>query len=162
MHKEKQLQDVPASAFSRVWNRTFIPKLNNKHMLKWQNSDDGILLKCNKLHNHCGGERVVSLSGGTLAFFLPTPTFSELMCVCVFFVFFLLCMHVSPRHGHSINSEPCGREALSCQLWSTLRRPGAAAQDYDQGLRQPDCRMLRETHLIANGHQLPTTHILPS
>lgn len=39
----------------------------------------------------------------------------------------LLCIHVSPGHGHSINSEPCGRGALSSQLWSTLRWSGAAA-----------------------------------
>lgn len=88
-----------------------------------------ILEECLNLHNHNEPllrQSVVSLSQGHWPF--PNPHLLQAyMCI------FLLCLDVSPRHGHSIDTEPCGRVTLSCQLWSTLWWSGAAAQYSNQG-----------------------------
>lgn len=61
--------------------------------------------------------------------FPPTPTFSELMRI----FFFLLFLHVSPRHAHAVDAERCGSVTLSRQLRSALLWSGAAARDCNQG-----------------------------
>lgn len=76
----------------------------------------------------------------------PTPTFSKLKCI------FLLCLYVCPRHAHSIDTEPCGRVTLSCQLWSTLCWSGAAAQYHNQGQGSLTAGC-SGTHLNANRHK---------
>lgn len=88
------------------------------------------LEECYKLHNYNEPllkQRMVSPGPGTLAFPQPPPSPSSEMCI------FLLCLDVCSRHAHCIDTEPCGRVTLSCQLWSTLWWSGAAAQYYNQG-----------------------------
>lgn len=82
---------------------------------------------------------------GTLAFPQPPPS-ASLLCI------FLLCLYVCPRHAHSLDTEPCGRVTLSCQLWSTLCWSGAAAQysNQGQGSLTAGCS---GTHLNANRHE---------
>lgn len=94
----------------------------------------------------------------------PSPPPHLLWAYACFFFLPLLFLHVSPRHAHAADTEPCGSVTLSRQLRSALLWSGATARYYNQGQGGgggggADCWMLRETHLNANVHERPNKWI---
>lgn len=103
-------------------------KLKRKHVCKLHGSCRVVKKNHTAIISRCC-RRVWPVWTRDTGVFTPTPTFSELMCI----FFFLLFLHVSPRHAHAADAERCGSVTLSRRLRSALLWSGAAACDYNQG-----------------------------